>query len=214
MADHPAAPGDALRHWPGLPLFPLQTVLFPGGLLPLRVFEARYLDLVSRCLRSGSPFGVVCIRQGSEVRGASATPTRFEDTAVLARLQDVDAEQPGILKVRCLGGERVRLGPAQQQDDGLWVADAEGLAGDDPAAVPAELAGSARALGQAIASLAEQDQHPFLPPHRLDDAGWVANRWCELLPIPLAAKQRLMVLDEPVLRLKIVDEYLRGKGVV
>ena len=101
-------PGDAAAppvpdHWPELPLFPLQTVLFPGGLLPLKVFEARYLDLISHCLRNRSPFGVACIGQGSEVRGGG-DKVRLEPIAVLAHLQDVDAEQPGILKVRCIGG--------------------------------------------------------------------------------------------------------------
>jgi len=200
-------------HWAALPLFPLQAVLFPGGLLQLKVFEARYLDLVSDCLRSRTPFGVVSLHQGSEVRGASRSPTRFEDIGVLAHLLEVDAEQPGILQVRCVGGARVRLGAARQRDDGLWLAEAEACADDADAAVPPELAASALALRQAIASLDAQDQHPFLPPHRLGDAGWVANRWCEILPISRAAKQRLMALDEPVLRLKLVDEYLRGKGI-
>ena len=105
-----------------LPLFPLQTVLFPGGLLMLKVFEARYLDLVTRCLRSGHPFGVVCLRQGREV-GRSNGPVLFEDMGVQARIDEVDGEQAGILKVRCLGLERFRLaGRPTQQPDGLWQA--------------------------------------------------------------------------------------------
>jgi Lon protease-like protein len=200
--------------WTALPLFPLGTVLFPGGLLQLKVFEARYLDLISHCLRTQTPFGVVSLQQGSDVRGSGPDKARFESTGVLAHLQDVDAEQPGILRVRCVGGQRVLLGAAQQRADGLWLAEATTGTDDVPASVPPELAPTARALGQAIESLAAQDQHPFLQPHRLGDAGWVANRWCEILPISRAAKQRLMVLDEPVLRLKLVDEYLRGKGVV
>ncbi len=195
----------------GLPLFPLQTVLFPGGLLRLKVFEARYLDLMSDCLRNATSFGVVCLLQGSEVGAAAA---RFEAVGVLATLIDVDAEQPGILQVQCRGGQRVSLRSPRQRDDGLWLADATALPDDPPIAVPAELAATADALRQAIASLASQDQHPFQPPHRLEDASWVADRWCEILPISLAAKQRLMVLDEPLLRLKLVDEYLRGKGIV
>ena len=210
----------APEHWTELPLFPLQTVLFPGGLLPLKVFEARYLDLISHCLRNRSPFGVVCLGQGNEVRGSSGgggdsgDKVRLEPVAVLAHLQDVDAEQPGILKVRCIGGRRVQLGTPWQRPDGLWLASAQALDDDLAAAVPAELESSALALGQAIGSLAAQDQHPFDRPYRLDEAGWVANRWCEILPISVAAKYRLMVLDEPLLRLKLVDEYLRGKGVI
>ncbi|MBL8349337.1 MAG: LON peptidase substrate-binding domain-containing protein [Burkholderiaceae bacterium] len=197
-----------------MPLFPLQTVLFPGGLLQLKVFEARYLDLVSHCLRTGSPFGVVHLRQGRDVRGPDEDQVRIDTVGVLAHLQEVDAEQPGILRVRCQGGRRVALSALRQRADGLWLAHAAACADDAATAVPAELAASAQALGRAIESLRAQGQHPFLPPHRLDDAGWVANRWCEILPISGAAKQRLMALDEPVLRLKLVDEYLRGKGVV
>ena len=210
----PPAGGDAAGPaWPDLPLFPLQTVLFPDGLLQLKVFEARYLDLISHCLRSGAPFAVASLRQGSEVR-SDAGNTSLQTTAVLAHLQDVDAEQPGILRVRCVGGQRVHLGKPHQRADGLWLADALAGPQDLPAAVPPALAPAARALSLAIDSLAAQQQHPFLQPHRLDDAGWVANRWCEILPISVAAKYRLMLLDEPVLRLKLVDEFLRGKGVI
>jgi uncharacterized protein len=104
----------------GLPLFPLQTVLFPGGVLSLKVFEARYLDLVSRCLRQSTPFGVVCLSQGGETAQAGAERVRFETVGVLAHLQDVDAEQPSILRVRCLGGRRVKTAQPKQLADGLW----------------------------------------------------------------------------------------------
>ena len=204
----------ATQHWAELPLFPLQSVLFPGGLLQLKVFEARYLDLISRCLRERSAFGVVCLSQGSEVRGGSDRP-RIEGVAVLAHLQEVDAEQSGILLVRCVGGQRVQLGTTwQRDDDGLWLATAQARADDLPAEVPQDLQASARALGQAIGSLAAQDHHPFGRPYRLEDAGWVANRWCEILPISVEAKYRLMVLGDPLLRLKRVDEFLRGRGMV
>ncbi len=202
----------------GLPLFALQTVLFPGGLLHLRVFEARYLDLVSQCLRAQSPFGVVCLAQGSELRAASrqggTDAVRLEPIGVLAHLQQVDAEQPGILHVRCIGAERFALDAPTQRGDGLWLADAELLAVDEPAAVPPELVPTRAALARAIESLQGQGHRPFAEPFDLDDAGWVANRWCELLPIPLAAKQRLMALDAPALRLQLVDEFLRTKGVI
>ena len=206
--------GIPAGHDAELPLFPLGAVLFPKGLLHLKVFEARYLDLMSHCMRTMSPFGVVCLRQGGDVRGSDDDKVRFETIGVMAHLQDVDAEQTGILRVRCHGGSRFSLTAPRQRADGLWLARIRPLAEDEPAAVPPELAGAAKALGQAIQSLLAQDQHPFAPPFRLDDAGWVANRWCEILPISAAAKQRLMALDEPVLRLKLVDEYLRGKGVV
>jgi len=213
VAPAPGAGDPAVGRWPDLPVFPLQAVLFPQGLLQLKIFEARYLDLISHCLRSSSPFAVATLRQGTELRSSSGK-TAFEPQAVLAHLQEVDAERPGILRVRCIGGQRVLLGPPRQRDDGLWLADAQAGPADLPAAVPAELAQAAHALALAIESLDAQQQQPFVPPYRLSDAGWVANRWCEILPIPLAAKYRLMVLDEPVLRLKLVDEFLRGKGVI
>lgn len=208
------ADADAAQAWTELPLFPLQMVLFPGGLLQLKVFEARYLDLVSHCLRSQSPFGVVCLKQGSEVRAGADDPARLEAVAVLAHLQEVDADQPGILKARCVGGRRVLLDTPRQRADGLWLAGALASPADAACPVPPDLGPAAVALAHAITALAQQDQHPFARPHQLQDAGWVANRWCELLPISLAAKYRLMVLDEPALRLKLVDDYLRGKGVV
>ena len=198
-----------------LPLFPLRSVLFPGGLLALKVFEARYLDLVSDCLRRQQPFGVVCLLQGGEARTGKSTAVRFENAGVLARLDDVDSEQPGVLRARCTGTRRFRLdGAATQQADGLWVGRAE-LLPEDPALPPnAEHLATVRALSNAIATLKEQGAEPFNLPHRLDDAGWVANRWCEILPISLGAKQKLMELDDPQVRLQLVHEYLRGKGVV
>jgi Lon protease-like protein len=198
-----------------LPLFPLQAVLFPGGLLSLKVFEARYLDLVGRCLRESAPFGVVCLRQGSEVHQPGGDrSTRFEHFGVMARLDEVDAEQQGILRVRCCGTQRFRLFTPHQQDDGLWLANAETLP-DEIAVLPSEaLLPTVRALATAIARLKQQGTAPFLQPYRFEDAGWVANRWCEILPIPLAAKQKLLELDEPLMRLQLVDEFLRGKGVV
>ena len=196
-----------------LPLFPLQSVLFPGGLLSLKVFEARYLDLISECLRTKEAFGVVCLRQGTEVKQDGA-PQRFEKRGVLAEVLDVDSEQPGILRVRCLGGQRFRTGEPVQEPDGLWRARFR-LIDDDPKMLPTEpLIPTVRALANAIATLKQQGATPFVEPYRFDDAGWVANRWCELLPIQLAAKQKLMELTEPLVRLQLVDEYLRGKGVV
>jgi Lon protease-like protein len=195
-----------------LPLFPLQAVLFPGGLLGLKVFEARYLDLVSTCLRTRQPFGVVCLRRGSDAgRGA----VQLESVGTLAHIDRLDGEQAGILQVRCLGGSRFSLaGEPAQQPDGLWRA-AVLPVDDDPAEGPEpRMSATVAALAQAIQSLKAQGSLPFPEPFRLDDAGWVANRWCEILPISLAAKQKLMALESPSVRLKLVDEYLRGKQVV
>lgn len=199
---------------PELPLFPLQSVLFPGGLLQLKVFETRYLDLIGTCLRAQRPFGVVSLLSGSEVRAGMVEAVQFETIGTLAELLDVDSHQPGILQARCRGTSRFKVIASRQQADGLWLAQTEPVA-DDPAEVPGTaLQGTVQGLKMAIESLAEQKTYPFLEPYRYDDASWVANRWCEILPLPESAKQQLMQMAEPMLRLELVDDFLRSKGVV
>jgi uncharacterized protein len=198
---------------PELPLFPLQAVLFPDGLLALKVFEARYLDLTAACLRKNEPFGVVALRRGPEVR----TPDQaiaFETIGTKAEVIDVDSPHAGILMVRCRGSVRFEVHSSRQQADGLWLARTTPIDTDEAVAPPPALSAVTRSLGDALAALEAQGVQPFLLPHRFDDAAWVANRWCELLPIPLGAKQKLMELHDPLMRLKIVDDFLRTKGVL
>lgn len=196
-----------------LALFPLQTVLFPGGLLSLKVFEARYLDLISTCLREGRPFGVVALKSGGEVR-RDTRPVSFESIGVRAEVIDVDSTQPGILQVRGRGTGRFTITTQRQQPDGLWIATTTAVADDETVAPRESVLDTVRGLANAIASLKAQGAEPFLQPYRFEEAGWVANRWCEILPISLAAKQKLMELPDPQVRLQLVDEFLRGKGVV
>jgi Lon protease-like protein len=203
----------ALSHFP-LPLFPLQAVLFPGGLLSLKVFEARYLDLVSASLRESKPFGVVALRQGSEVRKAGE-PVVLEDIGTTAELIDVDSTQPGILQVRCRGLQRFKVQSREQQPDGLWLAQVQAIHDDDEHIAPGEAyLETVRGLANAIATLKQQGAEPFVKPFKFESAGWVSNRWCEILPISIAAKQKLMELPDPQVRLQLVNEFLRTKGVV
>jgi Lon protease-like protein len=193
------------------PLFPLRTVLFPDGLLELKIFEARYLDLMSRCLREKTPFGVVALRAGSEARGAAGEAVQLYEVGTFAELIEVDSAQAGILLVRCRGRERFVVGATRQERDGLWLAETTPIA-DDPVVAPSPShANIVKSLADAIASLAAQGAQPFLAPHRFDDAGWVANRWCEILPLPLEVRQRLMTLDDPHARLEVVDSLVRVK---
>lgn len=196
-----------------LPLFPLQTVLFPGGLLSLKVFEARYLDLIATCLREGRPFGVVTLRSGGETR-KDTRAVSFETTGVMAEVLDADSAQPGILLVRCRGTHRFEVRSQRQEADGLWIATTEPVDDDEIVAPRETLLDTVRGLANAIASLKAQASEPFLHPYHFEQAGWVANRWCEILPISNAAKQKLMELPDPQVRLQLVDEFLRGKGVV
>lgn len=196
-----------------LPLFPLQAVLFPDGLLGLTIFEARYLDLVTSCLREQQPFGVVALRSGDEVRRPGHAVS-FEAAGTLAEIATLDSNRPGILQVSCRGTSRFRVLSSHQRADGLWLAQTEPIAAD-PVLAPADAQlATVRGLAEAIAAMKVKGRTPFLEPYRFGDAGWVANRWCEILPIPQAAKFRLMELTDPLTRLQLVDDYLRGKGVV
>jgi uncharacterized protein len=197
-----------------LPLFPLGTVLFPRGVLALKVFEARYLDLISACLREGSPFGVVTLMQGGEVHRPDDS-VKFERVGCLAMLQNCDSDQPGILQVRCIGGSRFEPEQIHQCSDGLWLASRASLLADDLTQAPRPPChGAVLALGRAVAALDQRGQHPFQAPFCYDDAGWVANRWCEILPIPLATRHKLMALPDPHARLQLVNDFLCRHGIV
>lgn len=192
------------------PLFPLNAVLYPDGLLELRIFEIRYLDLISRCMRERIPFGVVCLRSGAEGLAKDET-VRLHEVGTLAELIEVDSVEANLLSVRCRGTHRFTLGATRQQPDGLWLAETTAVA-DDPSVAPdASHAEVVKSLADAVETLAAQGTHPFLEPMRFDSAGWVANRWCEILPLHQDVKQRLMTLADPLARLEVVDSLMRAK---
>ena len=199
-----------------LPLFPLGTVLFPGGVLPLRIFEVRYLDMISRCQRAGAPFGVVSLTQGQEVRRPGADREAFATVGTLASISAFEQPQAGLMTLRALGQQRFRIQSSEQLRHGLWVADVEQVAPDQAVPVPEDLQPTATALGNLIRKLQDQGRGEALPieqPLRLDDCAWVANRWCELLPMPVQLKQRLMELDNPLVRLELVTDVLARTGI-
>ena len=211
-----------------LPLFPLGTVLFPDGLLPLQIFEVRYLDMIGKCHKTGAPFGVVSMTEGSEVRkpadAASGTPSgdgfaneAFNLVGTLATITSFAVPQPGLMVVECRGVQRFAISRHEKLKHGLWIADVTRIDADLAVAIPEDLQKSADALGQLIQNLQERevqgDQMPLLPPYKLDDCGWVANRWCELMPMSPDLKQRLMALDNPLLRLELVCDILERTGI-
>ena len=200
-----------------LPLFPLGTVLFPGGMLPLRIFEVRYLDMIGRCHRAGAPFGVVSLTQGREVRQPGSGPESFAAVGTLATIQALEQPRPGLMIIRALGGQRFRIRSSDQLRHGLWIADVQQLEPDLAVPVPEDLQATSAALGRLIQSLQDKaggaEPIPIAQPWRLDDCGWVANRWCELLPLPVELKQRLMELDNPLLRLELVGDVLAKTGI-
>ena len=200
-----------------LPLFPLASMLFPGGVLGLRVFEVRYLDMVRKCHQAGAPFGIVSLRSGQEVRRAGAPLEQLHDVGTLATIEQLGNPQPGLITVECRGGQRFRILHSHLLPHGLWVADVELLADDQHVPIPPHLAATSHSLSQVLASLRERT--PGSPAAitptaaQLDDCGWVANRWCELLPVPLELKQRLMQLDTPLVRLELVGDVLERTGI-
>jgi Lon protease-like protein len=199
-----------------LPLFPLSTVLFPDGVLPLQIFEVRYLDMISRCLTEDMPFGVVLLTHGHEVRAPHDTEERFVASGTLATVQDTTASTPGLLQVVCRGGARFEVVSAERRLNGLWMADAQLVEDDHEVRIPSELQGASDALDRVLASLHDvpQQRWPVQPPFRLDDCGWVANRWCELLPLPNQQKHNMLMLDNPLIRLELLHDVLDEHGLI
>jgi Lon protease-like protein len=202
---------------PSIPLFPLKTTLFPDGHLPLQVFEVRYLDMVKRCIAKGEEFGVVSLLDGSELRLPDQHET-LSAAGTMARILDWSAPMPGLMQVACIGTTRFQIKSAEQLKHGLWMAEVDAVAEDMVVPVPTEQQDVANALGALIRSMQQKQisisNMPLAPPYRLDEAGWVANRWCELLRLDLEEKQRLLLQENPVLRLELVQDVLSEHGLL
>lgn len=169
-----------------LPLFPLQTVLLPGGPLQLQVFEPRYLDMVGRCMRAGTPFGVVRILEGSEAGAVSDIAT----TGTTARIIDFHTLSNGLLGLLCLGERVFRVQSRQEQPDRLIVGQVSWRPAHPTLPVPPRFANLVTALREVL---------PQLPaayadiPRNFDDAEWVSYRLLEL--VPLSSQQRQHSLE-------------------
>jgi Lon protease-like protein len=187
-----------------IPLFPLNTVLFPGGRLPLRIFEQRYMEMAKACLRDTSPFGVCLIREGKEV-GLPATPV---EVGCLARIGAWDMPQLGMLHITALGEARFRILERRVQPDGLARASIELLPQDNDAPIPESCSGCVKLLERVI----DQQGGLFEQPHRLDSASWVSARLAEILPLPLPTKQELLEMSEARLRIERLNSLLRPPG--
>ena len=199
-----------------IPLFPLSTTLFPAGALTLRIFEVRYLDMIKKCIADGTEFGVVTLMSGSEIR----RPEGGEELATvgtMARIEEWSAPMPALLHLRCTGTSRFHLLSSAKAKYGLWMGSTLPLADDPTVPIPASLQGSANALGKVIAQLQKDrvpvSEMPFSPPFRLDESGWVADRWCELLPLGTEEKLRLLALQDPVWRLECVHKFMSDRGL-
>ena len=190
-----------------VPLFPLQTVLFPGSILPLRIFEVRYMDMAKACLKTGDPFGVCLIREGAEV-GAPAVP---EPVGCLARIADCDMEELGILKVRAEGLERFRVRDTRVERQGLIVGEIERLAAEAPAPEAPGLAECAEFLGKVVTAIGRER---FAGEPAYGDASWVGFRLAEILPLRNDVRQKLLELTDASLRLSVLHQFLKKQQLI
>jgi uncharacterized protein len=194
---------------PDLPLFPLGTVVFPGALLPLQIFELRYLQMVGECERQALPFGVVTLRQGSEVHRPGQTEA-FETLGTLMRIDRLERPQPGLLHIWCRALGRFEALQAEQRSDGLWRARARPLPPEPAIPVPEHLHYLSAQMKIALHRLASEPLvlEPWPQPWRPQDCAWLSHRWGELLPLPPAMKYRLFALHEPLLRLELIGDMV------
>ncbi len=193
-----------------IPLFPLGTVLFPDGVIALKIFEARYLDMIKQCLRDKTEFGVVSIIKNSEVDDQGSPPT-FSNIGTLALIEDFDPVQPALYMTKSFGTQRFKLLSSTQQDNGLWVGEIELLDKDPLIPVPQEHQGVTKLLDEIISVIQSEDllgDAPFKKPFKTDDCGWVSNRLAELLPISLAQKNHLLAQTNPRIRLDLITEII------
>ena len=189
-----------------LPLFPLNTILFPGGVLALKVFEQRYMDMAKRCLQEQSPFGVCLIKEGAEV----AAPVVPHSIGTMARIDTWDMPQLGVLNVRAIGLQRFQILDYQTEADGLLVAQALQLPLEPSLPLPAEHAPCAAVLQHILAHVGATK---FEPPFGFDDSVWVSYRLAEIMPIKSGAKQSMLEINDTLVRLDVLHKFLVQHGL-
>jgi Lon protease-like protein len=189
---------------PQIALFPLNIVLFPGGPLPLRIFETRYLDMVRSCMRGDQRFGVVLIREGSEVG-----PAQTFEVGSMARIVDFHQLSDGFLGLSCVGEQRFRILTRSRQADGLNLAEVEPVIEEAKVAVPPHHARLAELLETVLPQLGEV--YAGITMH-LDDAAWVGYRLAEILPIAASEKQFCLELADPIERLDVLSPLAQAQN--
>lgn len=199
--DFTRAPSGTAVEMLDIPIFPLNTVLFPGGVQPLKIFEQRYLDMAAACMKAASPFGICLIDKGNEV-GEAATPHLL---GTLASITDWEMEQLGILLISTRGGRRFRIVESHADDDKLLRAKVELLPEPGAVTLPPERRRLLPLLRRVVADLGPER---IPEPHDYDNALWVGYRVTEVLPIQNLAKQKLLELDDPLARLEILEKFL------
>lgn len=205
---------SATANW--IPLFPLGTTLFPGGVIALKIFEARYLDMMKRCLRENTPFGVVSILDSKLIDSDASALASFSNIGTLAKLEEFDAVQPALYMTKSYGTQRFKLISVKQEADGLWMGEVELIDPDPEMRLPKEHEKVAALLTEIISVIKSEDllgDDAFKMPANLDDCGWVANRLAELLPLPPAQKNHLLAQSNPRIRLDLISEIIEDDGL-
>ncbi|MDT3708060.1 MAG: LON peptidase substrate-binding domain-containing protein [Thiobacillus sp.] len=185
-----------------LPLFPLNSVVFPGGRLPLRIFEQRYLEMVKQAIARDAPFGICAIREGAE----TGTPAVPHGVGTRVRITDWDMPETGILHIDTRGQERFVIRDIHTEPSGLLVGTVESVSSEAPAAVPDDLELAVEILRHIVDEYG--DTH-FPAPHEFDNAVWVGYRLSEVLPLKLSTRQNLLEMNDSVMRLRILTEFLK-----
>ncbi|MDH3325727.1 MAG: LON peptidase substrate-binding domain-containing protein [Gammaproteobacteria bacterium] len=185
-----------------IPIFPLHTVLFPGGPLPLRVFEPRYTDMVSQCLKSGHGFGVCLIREGNETGPAAAS----HEVGTVAQIEDWHMRRDGLLGIEVRGDKKFRVKNLSVAANQLLTAQIEYLDDEPIIEVPPELMNLVDLLEERISQMGERFANMEL---KLTDATWVGYRLAEVLPLRLSQKQYFLQLEEPLRRLDHLSDVLQ-----
>ncbi len=189
-----------------VPLFPLNTVMFPGGVLPLRIFETRYLDMVCDCLRTDTEIGVVLIRDGKEVGEAAQT----YDVGTLCTISYWNKRPDGLLGITLRGTNRFRILQSEVKPNQLIMADVEALAPLPPVQTQKKYQSMATLLRKILTQL----EPPYTTmPARYDDLEWISARLVELLPMPFAYKQELLEYDDVIWRIEQLYSLIQQSEV-
>jgi len=200
--------GGASREPATLPLFPLKTVLFPGGALPLKVFEQRYVTMTKACLKDDRPFGVCLLTRGDEVADRS---TEFAPVGTLARIVSWDMPQLGILHIKTEGTTRFQVHSHAAAGDGLTVGQVTAIAPEPSLALPE----SRRPLAKLLELMIDRVGREHFPGElALGDASWVGYRLAELLPLPLSIKQSMLEINDCEVRLEALARFLRQQKLL
>ncbi len=204
-------PGAASRDTTALPLFPLKTVLFPGGILPLKIFEQRYVTMTKACLKDGTPFGVCMLTRGEEVSRSRAGGSEFASVGTRARIVSWDMPQLGIFHIRTEGLSRFQVRSHSVGGDGLIVGEVTAIAAEPAREISPPFKPLARFLEILIERVGKEN---FPSDLALGDASWVGYRLAEVLPLPITIKQSMLEINDAEVRLSSLAQFLKKQDLL